>query len=385
MMIRDSINTLREIFRDINIAILFKVFEERINNISNKCPGFKVLFLGKISKDIIMKKIKLPFFHEEIQKIMDNFPQERDKGEILDYLDMATGMINKFPQEAIGKNEFLDCLTKIFIPMRKNRLGQKIKNLRKQKGLTQEKLAPELNISKEHLCNIEKGRRLPRLETMHKITQFFDIEYNELLDISEDTIEGISSQPLTLTDEQMDRYLASAVYSNNPMMLEDAILEKQNCINQSGISFNLKEFINNTSLKNQLSQVKKMIRKSNFSLFFLSRELTLHYISQAIGENNLQKIYDALKAVERFLSDFPEKEIQDPKYQKIHGAFIILYELCCHVHAIIKNNLHFEKSLSESLTNCIPITSDPEKSRLIHEYKEKTVKGQNMNNLRKTA
>lgn len=122
-MIRDSINTLREIFRDINIAILFKVFEEKINNISNKCPGFKVLFLGKISKEIIMKKIKLPFFHEEIQKIMDNFPHERDKGEILDYLDMATGMINKLPQEAIGKIEFLDCLTNIFIPMRKQQLA----------------------------------------------------------------------------------------------------------------------------------------------------------------------------------------------------------------------------------------------------------------------
>ena len=123
MMIRDAIITLRKIFQDINIPDLSMIFEEKINNISNKSIRFNGLFFGNISKDIIMKKIKLPFFHEEIQQIMDNFPRERDKGEILDYLERATGIINKLPQEAIGKTESLDCLTKIFIPMRKQQLA----------------------------------------------------------------------------------------------------------------------------------------------------------------------------------------------------------------------------------------------------------------------
>lgn len=55
-------------------------------------------------------------------------------------------------------------------------IGQRIKRMRKENGLTQERLAEMLNISTEHLSRIETGSYRPSLSLIEKISDIFKIE-----------------------------------------------------------------------------------------------------------------------------------------------------------------------------------------------------------------
>lgn len=61
-------------------------------------------------------------------------------------------------------------------------LGQKIKNLRKVAGMSQETLAEKLNIATNTLSNIERGNAFMTSSTLEKISNIFQIEYSELFD-----------------------------------------------------------------------------------------------------------------------------------------------------------------------------------------------------------
>ena len=55
-------------------------------------------------------------------------------------------------------------------------IGQRIKHIRKENNLTQEKLAEMLSISTEHLSRIETGSYRPSLSLIEKISDIFKIE-----------------------------------------------------------------------------------------------------------------------------------------------------------------------------------------------------------------
>ena len=57
-----------------------------------------------------------------------------------------------------------------------NELGRKLKALRIDKGLTQEQLAFEVNISRDHLSNIELGKHPVNIKTLYKLAQFFEVD-----------------------------------------------------------------------------------------------------------------------------------------------------------------------------------------------------------------
>ena len=52
-------------------------------------------------------------------------------------------------------------------------LGLRIKSLRTEKGLTQEKLAESLGISVEYVGKIERGKRTPSLDLVIAMSKFF--------------------------------------------------------------------------------------------------------------------------------------------------------------------------------------------------------------------
>ena len=62
-------------------------------------------------------------------------------------------------------------------------IGQKIKDLRIQKSMTQKELANILNISQQALSHYEMGDRDISLELLKKICVIFDITSDELLEI----------------------------------------------------------------------------------------------------------------------------------------------------------------------------------------------------------
>ncbi len=59
-------------------------------------------------------------------------------------------------------------------------LGKRIKELRKDKKLTQEQLAETVGIEQKQVCRIENGACFTTFETLDKIASTFDVEIADL-------------------------------------------------------------------------------------------------------------------------------------------------------------------------------------------------------------
>ena len=62
------------------------------------------------------------------------------------------------------------------------KLGQKILKLRKQKGLSQEQLGEEIDVTRQTISNWELGETSPNPEQLKLLSKVFDISIDELLD-----------------------------------------------------------------------------------------------------------------------------------------------------------------------------------------------------------
>ncbi len=61
----------------------------------------------------------------------------------------------------------------------RNDIGKKIKNLRLDKNLSQEKLAECVNLSREHISCLERGKNSVNLETLYNLAKFFEISIKD--------------------------------------------------------------------------------------------------------------------------------------------------------------------------------------------------------------
>ena len=57
-------------------------------------------------------------------------------------------------------------------------VGKRIRALRKERGLTQKELGDELNLDKTTISHYENGRRMPDLEFLKKVTNYFKVDIN---------------------------------------------------------------------------------------------------------------------------------------------------------------------------------------------------------------
>ena len=60
-------------------------------------------------------------------------------------------------------------------------LGEKLQELRKQKGITQEELAEILYVSRTAVSKWESGRGIPNIESLKMISKFFSVSIDDLL------------------------------------------------------------------------------------------------------------------------------------------------------------------------------------------------------------
>lgn len=68
-----------------------------------------------------------------------------------------------------------------FVVDKKELLGKRIKELRKQKGFTQDYLAEKLKIEPRQLSKLETGKHYPSFETILSLLETFDITFEELV------------------------------------------------------------------------------------------------------------------------------------------------------------------------------------------------------------
>ena len=65
--------------------------------------------------------------------------------------------------------------------MDKLTMGDRIKDIRKKQGLTQEQLAEKLDISIEYVSQIERGMKMPSMQIFIKLVEALDVSADYLL------------------------------------------------------------------------------------------------------------------------------------------------------------------------------------------------------------
>ena len=78
-------------------------------------------------------------------------------------------------------------------------LGDMIKNLRQSRSLNQVQLAVSLNVSKQTVSNWENNNILPSIEMLVKISQFFSVSTDYLLELDSRSYIEVTG----LTDVQL--------------------------------------------------------------------------------------------------------------------------------------------------------------------------------------
>ena len=64
----------------------------------------------------------------------------------------------------------------------KNNIARKVKSLRREKGISQEKLAEYVNLSREHISCIERAKNLATIETLYNIAKYFKINIKDFFE-----------------------------------------------------------------------------------------------------------------------------------------------------------------------------------------------------------
>ena len=57
-----------------------------------------------------------------------------------------------------------------------NEIGRRLKLLRKEKEFSQEYVANEIKLSRDHLSNIENGKYPLNINTLYKLAEFYGVD-----------------------------------------------------------------------------------------------------------------------------------------------------------------------------------------------------------------
>ena len=66
--------------------------------------------------------------------------------------------------------------------MDQKKIGSFLKELRKDKGITQEQFAEKLGVSSRTISRWETGSNMPDLDILIQIADYYDVEIREILD-----------------------------------------------------------------------------------------------------------------------------------------------------------------------------------------------------------
>lgn len=66
-----------------------------------------------------------------------------------------------------------------------NKIGSRLRTIRKQRGLTQEKLGELAGVHYSYIGQVERGDKVPSLKTLHKLARALDTDLNYFLEEQE--------------------------------------------------------------------------------------------------------------------------------------------------------------------------------------------------------
>lgn len=108
--------------------------------------------------------------------------------------------------------------------MEQKKIGGFLKELRKEKGLTQEQLAEKLNVSGRTISRWETGNNMPDLDILIEIADFYQVDIRELIDGERKSEE--------MNKEIQETVLKVADYSNEE---KNRLMEKLHIFSLIGV------------------------------------------------------------------------------------------------------------------------------------------------------
>lgn len=115
-------------------------------------------------------------------------------------------------------NYYTNCVKKDKIPIKEEgcyMLGNRIRELRKKRGLTQKQLAQKLNVSEQAIAGYEQNARRPNPDMLKDLANFFGVSVDYLLcndntsktlsDATED--KELNQKILQMAQDEFDRTL----------------------------------------------------------------------------------------------------------------------------------------------------------------------------------
>lgn len=88
------------------------------------------------------------------------------------------------------------------------KIGIFLKELRKEKGMTQEQLGERIGVSNKTISRWETGNYMPPVDCLNMLSDIYDISINEILAgerVSEDAFAEIAEQNITVTLKELEK------------------------------------------------------------------------------------------------------------------------------------------------------------------------------------
>ena len=92
------------------------------------------------------------------------------------------------------------------------KIGERLKEIRKLRGFSQERLAEKVDISPRYLSRLEVGQKTPSIDTLARLAEALEVQVWELLDYRhEGTMKELRETMRKLIQEVDERQLRLAV------------------------------------------------------------------------------------------------------------------------------------------------------------------------------
>lgn len=101
-----------------------------------------------------------------------------------------------------------------------------LKRIRKQKGYTQDDVANFLNVKRQTYSSYERGVSLPDIETIKKLTYFFNVSINELAEEEAFQSTHSHSDDTSLSTEE-GALLLQEKLKGTPLVNEQGVITKE--------------------------------------------------------------------------------------------------------------------------------------------------------------
>lgn len=198
----------------------------------------------------------------------------------------------------------------------KNGFGERLKEMRKAKGFTQEKLAEKLEITPRQLTRIETGENFPSVETLEKISFFLKADLTSLFDFAWDKEYSVCT---TGTD---DKPVFEVSLGDDVVDLSRYIKKNKNK-NKNDAPYDVNELINVQNSDESMINSAKNIKKP-FTIVYKTPNGELSHIKTYYPNGNIDTVMSKEKVEAEKMYKQIVEELKDIREEKNRLDFVHL-------------------------------------------------------------